>query len=274
MALRSNTLPSRAAAISFGREVLTVVRATEVTFLAAAIAYYAFVSVVPLLLLLFVVASTLAGDAFATEVVAATRSLLTPSGQSLVVQAVESEQGRGGATVAGGLVLLWSSLKLFRGFDTAFSRIYQTTGEETLPRQLLDALVVLTGSFLAVVAMVLVTTVVSLLPQTGVTHLLASGLLALALTVVFLPMYYVFPDVETTLRETVPGAVVAALGWTVLEAGFTIYAANAGQFSAYGVIGGVLVVLTWFYVAATLVLVGGVVNFALARTEVEDAVVN
>lgn len=255
-------LPARSTVVAFGTTVIREVRTAEISFLAAAIAYYAFVSVVPLLVLLFVVVSTVAGDTLASEVVATTGSFLSPAGESLVERGFESRAGRGSATAAGLAVLLWSSLKLFRGFDTAFSRIYHPDATEGLPEQLLDAVTVLVGSFLAVVAMVAVSAALALLP---VTQLLGSTVLAVALTVVFLPLFYVFPDVDTTVREVAPGAAVAGVGWTLLQAGFSLYTSSTGSSTAYGVIGGVLVLLTWFYFAANLVLIGAVVNVVLSE---------
>ncbi|MFB6176512.1 MAG: YhjD/YihY/BrkB family envelope integrity protein, partial [Halobaculum sp.] len=164
-------LPARDTLLDFGAAVVDEVRAAEVSFLAAAIAYYAFVSVVPLLVLLFVAVSTFAGDTLAAQVVSTTGTFLSPSGESVLRRSVESQTGRGSATVVGLAILLWSSLKLFRGFDTAFSRIYQPGTTESLPEQLIDALAVLVGCFLAVVAMVFVTAAVSLLPVTTVTRI-------------------------------------------------------------------------------------------------------
>jgi len=84
------------------------------------------------------------------------------------------------------------------------------------------------------------------------------------LAVVFLPMYYLLPEPDIGLREALPGAAIAAVGWTLLQAGFQVYAASAGQFQVYGVIGGILLLVTWLYLAAVVVVVGGVVNVVLA----------
>jgi len=44
---------------------------------------------------------------------------------------------------------------------------------------------------------------------------------------------------------------------------FTVYAALAGSADLYGVIGGVLLLVTWFYAASLLLLLGAVVNATL-----------
>jgi hypothetical protein len=88
--------------------------------------------------------------------------------------------------------------------------------------------------------------------------------LVAALSVVFFPLYYVFPDREVTVREAVPGAVAAAAGWAFLSVAFGLYADRAGAFQLYGVIGGVLLVLAWFYLGGLVILIGGALNAALA----------
>nr|WP_276279014.1 YhjD/YihY/BrkB family envelope integrity protein [Halorussus sp. DT72] len=69
--------------------------------------------------------------------------------------------------------------------------------------------------------------------------------------------------VEMSVREALPGAVVAGVGWVALQVLFQFYLAHAGQYQAYGVIGAVLLLLTWLYFAGAVVLLGGVVNSVL-----------
>lgn len=82
--------------------------------------------------------------------------------------------------------------------------------------------------------------------------------------IVFLPLYYVMPPVDVSAREALPGTAVAAVGWLVLQFGFQIYVANAGNYQAYGLLGAVLLFQTWLYFASILVLMGAVVNVVLA----------
>ncbi|WP_240451985.1 YihY/virulence factor BrkB family protein [Halostella salina] len=246
-------------AVGFVRSVVAVVRERQVTFLAAGIAYYAFVSLVPLLLLALVVASVLGGDALADAVVATADQLLTPTGADLIRDALTADAGRGGATLVGVGGLLWGGLKVFRGLDSAFSQVFGTTDEGTLVTELRDGAVVLfaVGAGGAAVAGVAAAVAVLGGPFAGELASLAGFL---TLVVVFLPLYYVFPNVPLSLRDALPGAVLAATGWTVLGTGFRVYAASADAYAAYGVLGGVLLLVTWLYVGAILLMLGAVVN--------------
>lgn len=85
----------------FVRTLVGVIRDEQLTFMAAAIAYYAFVSVVPLLLLVLVVASAVAGEGIAAEILSVVGEFLTPEAATLIEGALVSGAGRGGATAVG-----------------------------------------------------------------------------------------------------------------------------------------------------------------------------
>tara|TARA_B100000678_G_scaffold37243_1_gene27096 strand:+ start:195 stop:905 length:711 start_codon:yes stop_codon:yes gene_type:complete len=59
-------------------------------------------------------------------------------------------------------------------------------------------------------------------------------------------------------RAALAGGVVFAVGWIAATAGFAFYAANFGSYNAtYGSLGAVVVLITWFYVSALMLLLGG-----------------
>lgn len=64
-----------------------------------------------------------------------------PSGA--LVDELETANATVGVSVFGGVLLVWGTLRIFRGLDTAFSDIYESGGENDLPDQILDGLVVL-----------------------------------------------------------------------------------------------------------------------------------
>jgi YihY family inner membrane protein len=254
---------------TLARTVVGAARETELTDLAAGIAYYAFVSLVPLVLVALATATTLGGPALSDRLLSALDRVLTPEGRELVRTALVADAGRRTATVAGLLALTWSGLKVFRGLDRAFARVYDTPGGASFVESVRDAVVALAGVGLGVVAVAAVGAVAAALSRTvGLGPALAvpvgaAGLVA-TLTAVFLPLYYVLPDAETDLRGVVPGAVLAAVGWALLGAGFQLYAAVAGSFALYGALGAALLLVTWLYFGAVVLLLGAVVNAALA----------
>ncbi|WP_336336181.1 YihY/virulence factor BrkB family protein [Haloarcula brevis] len=257
----------RTRAVSVARHVVRTVREEEVSFLAAGIAYYMFVSLLPLLLLTLVVGTLAGGEAFAERVVSAAGDVLTPAASTLLEDALTSGAGRGGATVLGVGVTLWSALKVFRGLDTAFSRVYGTDGPDSIVGELVDGLAALGGIGIALVGLGVVGAFGTVL---GVQVALGGLALVPVLAVAFLPLYYLFPDQEMTVRSAVPGAVFAGIGWTLLGTGFNVYAAQADSYQVYGVVGAVLLLVTWFYFAGQVLLVGAAVNAALADRQLQQ----
>jgi membrane protein len=232
-------------------------------FLAASVAYYAFVSLMPLALLVIVVGSLVGGQAFADLVIRQVASSLSTSGERVIQRALTSSSGRTSAGVVGFVTVAWSALKLFRGLDIAFSEAYGTERDPSLVEQLVDGAVTIG---LVVVAVGLVASVGYVLRSPDIAanvpfkNLLGNIALVGGLVVAFLPLYYVMPPVEMTVREALPGAVAAGVGWVALHALFQFYLAHAGQYRAYGIIGAVLLFLTWLYLAGAVVLVGAMVN--------------
>lgn len=251
-------------AASFVREVAARASEERVTFLAASVAYYAFVSLLPAAVLALVVAVTVGGQQLAATVVDASAEVLTDSGQELLVAALVDGPGQGSVTLISLPLTLWGALKVLRGLDIAFSQVYGVEEATGIVDQLRDSLVVATSIGGSVGAMVLLGVIVVVV-DVGVVTVVAS-LLALPalLTAAFLPVYYVFPDSEVSLGDVLPGAVFAGVGWTVLRVAFQAYvefsAADGGDGTVYGVLGAVLLFVTFLYFGATLVLVGAVVN--------------
>ncbi|ELZ33979.1 ribonuclease BN [Halogeometricum pallidum JCM 14848] len=250
------------------RTVVARVREQNLTFLAGSLAYNAFVSLIPLLLLVLLLVSTVGSEVFAATVADLTESYLTPGAQTEVHAAIDNAGGEVGLSVTGTLILLWGALKLFRGLDTAFAEVYDTTNDGNILKQLRDGLVAFLAIVLSVAALSLAGSAFAYF-RLPLLHVLNPLFLLFGLSLAFLPMYYVFPDVEMTVREALPGAVVAAGGWALLEVGFQVYADAASQYEAYGVIGGILLLLTWLYFGGFVLLVGATVNAVIREREHE-----
>jgi YihY family inner membrane protein len=252
------------------RAVAAEARRQQITFLAAALAYYAFVSLLPLLVLATVLGSVLFGEEIAGYLVSVTGDLLAPTAREMVRETVVSAAGREEATAVGVVLLLWSGLRLFRALDVAFSRVYGAPPVESLVEQVYDALVAFASIAVAVLAVVLLGAVLPALAHLPLVDAAAFVLLFVALMGVFFPIYYLFPDVPITPREALPGAAVVAGSWTLLTEAFRLYAANAGSYAVYGALGAVVLLVTWLYVAGIVIMLGGILNAVLAgRTNSE-----
>jgi len=74
-------------------------------------------------------------------------------------------------------------------------------------------------------------------------------------------VYYFAPDAEQEWTWITPGSVLATLLWVVASLAFRFYVTNFASYNeTYGAIGGVMVLLLWFYVSGIALLVGAELN--------------
>jgi len=232
--------------------------------MAGSVAYSAFVSLLPLVLLSLLVASAVGGERIAALVLGLTGDYLTPTGQNLVIDSITRAADRVGLSALGVVVLLWGVLRVFRALDTAISTIYGTRRTDELIEQFRDGIVVLLSLGLALSGVVAVTLFFGAAPRVPFAVAVNQVLLVIGLIVTFVPVYYVFPDADVSLRETLPGAAVAAVGWVLLQTAFGLYVAYSSTAELYGVIGAVILLITWLYFGSLLLLVGAVTNAVLS----------
>ena len=249
-------------------DAVRLARSEQLTLLAAGVAFYGFISLVPLMLLALGLAASIGGEALAEQLTAAATDVLTESARELLAETVLNDAGRQSATVAGALGLLWGSSRVLRGLDRAFSQVYGTAGSKSLLDTAWDAMIV----FLVIAGGLALVAVLELLiryvPFLGAT-IVGPILVLLGLVVTFLPLYVVFPDADVDLWEALPGTLVAAVGWYVLSRTFSLYAAFAGDYVVYGALGAVFLVLAWLYLGSIILVFGAVLNAVLADREVD-----
>lgn len=246
------------------KTAMALVTDRNLTFIAGAIAYSAFLSLVPLLVLMLGIAALIRGEGVTAPLLATVEANISPLVADLLRSALSRKSGTLGASLIGLVVLIWSSLKVFRGLNVAFAAVYGET-ETSFVATLRDGVVAFVCLVAAIGALVGIEAALVLVVDRTVLELLGPALLFFGLFVAFLPVYYVLPDVHVTFQEVVPGALLAAGGWLALGVLFQLYVSVTG--TAAGVLGGVILLLTWLYVAALLFLLGAVVNAVLGGKE-------
>ncbi|MGE5597220.1 MAG: YihY/virulence factor BrkB family protein [Hyphomicrobiales bacterium] len=77
-------------------------------------------------------------------------------------------------------------------------------------------------------------------------------------------VYWAAPNVGLPFRWVSPGAVFFTVVWLVATVGFGFYVANFSSYNAtYGALGGVVVLLLWFYISNLVLLLGAEINALL-----------
>ena len=72
----------------------------------------------------------------------------------------------------------------------------------------------------------------------------------------FLTLYWLAPNREQRLRYIWPGALFAALAFEGLKSAFGFYIETFGNYSIYGSLGSVIVLLFWVYLTANITIFG------------------
>ncbi|WP_245742119.1 YihY/virulence factor BrkB family protein [Natrinema salaciae] len=234
------------------------------TFIAGSIAHAAFISLLPLLLLLFIVAGAVGNEYLTDQIVSVARDHLSPAGQGLVYEALTHASRRAGASLIGIASLLWGMLRIFRGLKTAFDELYGE-GEGALSGTVVDGIVAFVVILFATIGVSFATATLATVDHLVVV-VVTPLVLFCGLIVAFFPVYSVFPEPDISVREAFPGAVIAAAGWVVLEVIFGVYADLVDTVGTFDTFGAVILLLIWLYGTSFVLLVGVAVNVVLGES--------
>lgn len=242
------------------KDVLAVARRAQLSMLAAGLAYFAFTSLVPVVLLGTILVASAGETELLTRGVRVASAVFGDRIGSALATAVFTGEVRARSSVVAVVVLVWSAIKMYVSSDRAFAAIYDERAGRSLLTTVWNATIVF-GTNL--VALALLGGIVLLFGvTTGLLALVAPPALLVTLVVVFLPMFYVFPRADVTLREVLPGAVFAAGTWAVASALIGAYAALSGS-HLFGAASGLLLVFAWLYVGGLAILLGATLNAVL-----------
>ncbi|WP_284011464.1 YihY/virulence factor BrkB family protein [Haloarcula pelagica] len=246
-------------AVSVGRLCLRVFRERDMMYHAAAISYYTLVSLVPLLTLLLFVTTVLHEEAVATMITAFVGTYLLPANEEILLEQLVGLARAGHHTVIGLAVAVWGAFRTVTGIKRSFAGLYEPASRGVVKRVRETVLTFFTVGF-ALFAAAGTAAVIGFLDHPG--SVFGPLVLGFTLVIVFFPIYYFLPDADLSASEVLPGAVLAATGWSVLSTLFGSYIGFTGG-SGAGVVGSVLLLLTWFYIAGILLLFGCVLNAVL-----------
>lgn len=184
---------------------------------------------------------------------------------------ISTSSGTLGLSAAFGLVLaLWSASRGMSGLITSLNIAYEEKERRGFFKLNLLALgltIALVLGGLVVIALVAVLpAAVQLIGLRDATRWLLLGLEWPLLVVVVMfglaAIYRYAPAREKPQwRWVSPGAIAATSLWIIGSIAFTVYVANFNSYDkTYGSLGGVVILLTWLYLSAFVVLLGAAIN--------------
>lgn len=80
------------------------------------------------------------------------------------------------------------------------------------------------------------------------------------ITILIALMYTYMPGAKLGFKMQLPGAVVAAVGWSIITWGFAVYIDEFNGFSAYGSLTTIIILMLWLYACMYIVMAGAFLN--------------
>jgi membrane protein len=172
-----------------------------------------------------------------------------------------------GLLTFGAIAALWAATGGTNALIKAMNRAYEVEEDRSLvPRYALAIGLTLLASVGLVVAFVTIVGA-SLLTDQVIKQLNLDGSVVSIVTLLRWPVVFVMlsvavgvlyklaPNIRTPFRYCVAGGALFSLGWLIATAVFGLYVANFGNYAnTYGALGGVIVLMLWFYLSAFILV--------------------
>ncbi|HLY56317.1 MAG TPA: YihY/virulence factor BrkB family protein [Stellaceae bacterium] len=244
----------------------------------ASIAFYAVISLAPVLFIIVAIAGAVYGeDAARGLIVVQFTELMGRATAQIIQDAIAHVFAEGSgteATLFGIATLIVTASGVFGEIQTALNSIWRASPAGTAVSRMVRARLVSLGlvgalGFLLLASLAFSTAVSALAPYLGTASAIALGVLNfvgsfVVVSLVFAAVYKILPDRDIEWRDVGLGAVVAALLFEVGKSAIGFYIGRSATASAYGAAGAVFVMLLWAYYTAQIFLFGAVLTRVFA----------
>ncbi|WP_316014373.1 YihY/virulence factor BrkB family protein [Roseobacter sp. HKCCA0434] len=260
----------------------------HVGLIAAGVAFYALLALFPAVTALLAISGLLIEPSDLVGQLERLAAIMPREAAEIILgQAQEvagsREGGLGLAAVFGILLALYSASKgmgsLMEGLNVAYDEEEKRGFFWLKAVTLMLTVGLILGVIVALVVVMGIPAVMAVVNLGAVTEWLAIGLgwlVMIALMIFGLALIYgVGPSRDRAeWRWLTPGALVATGLWVVASIGFAFYAANFGSYNeSFGSLGGVIVLLTWLWLSAYIVLAGAELNAEMEAQTRHDTTV-
>ena len=263
------------------RQPLTKFFADRGPHLAAMIAYFALLSLVPLVFLSLALLGLFGRADESTYLVRELKTVLPSASIAQIVRVVNQIQDNAFTLgLIGGVFLLWSSLSLFSVLESAFNIVYGKPNRSFLHGKGI-AVIVMLGTLVTLFAGLVIGTVgfhllhdaaPGVISNYWVAHALSLIVSTIAVFLFLVSIYYLLTNEALTLRDVLPGAVLASILLQVSFQALPLYVAlsEREEVLTLRALGAPVILLIWLYVMANAIVFGAEFNWWRARGRYED----
>ena len=249
--------------------------ADDVLNLAAQQAYYFFFALFPALLALISIASFFPVENLTGEITTMLQRVAPEDVTNIVTDQIRQigQSNAGGILTLAFFFTLWSSSSAVVAMCSTLNAAYDITEGRPWWKVRLTAIGLTVGLALFIlISMTLVIAGPTLAEKiaealhlgpvfTWSWNILQWPIVFLMVATAVALVYYFAPDAEQDWVWITPGSVLATTLWVVASLGFRVYVTNFASYNeTYGAIGGVMVLLLWFYVSGIALLIGAELN--------------
>ncbi|RYL88901.1 YihY/virulence factor BrkB family protein [Sporolactobacillus sp. Y61] len=240
--------------------------------LAATLAFYFLLSLFPLVIFLFAILPYL--GLTQAEIIPFLERYLPGEVMSLIEQNLNGVFTKSGGLLSLGVIAtIWPASGAINALIRTLNRAYHV--KETRPFILTRFLAMcFTLAMIFAIAMTLAVNVIaaawmrSLFRYLGFSESFAGMWSVISTLVTFVVIIMIFdflfmlaPNIRLKPGEVIIGAVIAGAGWQLASYAFSFYVRYLGNYtSTYGTLGGIIILMLWFYLTAFTIIIGGQIN--------------
>jgi membrane protein len=244
--------------------------------LAAMIAYFALLSLVPLIFLALALLGLFGRADESTYLVTELKTVLPSASISQIVRVVNQIRGSAATLgIIGAVFLIWTSLSLFSVLESAFNIVYGRPNRTFLHGKGI-AFVVMLGSLITLFLGLIVGTVGFELIHDAAPGIVTNRWVGYGLSLVFstfavfvflVSIYYLLTNERLTLAEVLPGATLASIALQVSFQVLPLYVklSQREEVLTLKALGAPVLLLIWLYVMANLIVFGAEFNWWRSR---------
>ena len=264
--------------LQLGKRVVNRFGETDILDRSAALAYYYFLALFPLLILVLAIAGVALGskpDTLDQTMTSMARTLPGDAASLISKTLRDMVQSSGGWKIGFGLLgTLWAASGAMSGVGTALNYVYEVREERPIWKRYGIYIALTVGvAILGMVALGIflfggtaadyVASHVGMATAGKYAWMALQWPVAIALVVTaYALVYYFAPDVEHAhWRWITPGSAVGVFIWIAISLLFKVYLKYFNTYSkTYGALAGAIILMTWLYLSGMSLLLGGAIN--------------
>jgi membrane protein len=260
----------------------------HLTIIAAGVAFYALLALIPALAAVIAIWGMVADPATIETQIAGLGRIMPATALDLIESqmqriAAQSSASLGFGALASILFSLWSANNGMKALIEAMQIVYDEEDDRGFVKKNALSLAMTLGAVVAaLLAIGMVVAVPIVLGTVGLGSAAAAAVSVLRWPLLFVLMlgalgvvYRYGPNRDRPQwRWVSPGAIAATLLWVIGSLGFSYYVSNFGSYNeTYGSIGAAVILLMWFFLTAFFILLGAELNAEAERQTRHDTTV-